>query len=269
MSGMVVSLLAMGVAGRELAAELEPHHMSVYRNFICIVLMLPLVTRAGWHTLRTIHLRRHILRNTIHFGAQWCWLFGLGALPLVEVFALEFTAPIWTALLASLFLSERLTGSRILAIALGFAGVLVLLRPGVAVVDPASFVVLAAAFGYAVAFVITKNLVGTDSALTVVWWMNVVQLPIGSLLSVNNLVVPSLALVPWVLLLGLGGLTSHYCLSRAFSFADVSVAMPFDYVRLPLVGVLAWWLYGEIPDLYLVAGAALIISGNWLNLRRG
>jgi len=268
MSGMILSLLAMGVAGRELATELAPHHASFYRNIICLVLLIPVVTRAGWSTVRTAYFPRHVARNTVHFAAQWCWLFGLGALPLTEVFALEFTAPIWTAILASIFLSERLSRSRLLAVALGFSGVLVLLRPGIAIIDPASFVVLAAALGYSVAFVITKNLVGTDSALTVVWWMNVVQLPLGAVLSFGNLVVPSQSLLPWVVLLGVGGLTSHYCLSRAFSYADATVVTPFDFVRLPLAAVVAWFLYGETLDPFLVAGAALILAGNWLNVRR-
>ena len=269
MSGMVLSLLAMGVAGRELSVELAPHHAAFYRNLICLLILLPLVLRAGREAYLTAHPWRHVARNTVHFAAQWGWLFGLGALPLTEVFAIEFTAPIWTAIMASVFLAERLTRWRLLAVVLGFAGVLVLLRPGVAIVDPASLVVLASAFGYSIAFVITKNLVGTDSALTVVWWMNVVQLPLGGLMSVNNLVVPSTELLPWLIVLGIGGLTSHYCLSRAFSHADASVVTPFDYARLPLAAVVAWWAYDEVPDPFLVLGAGLILAGNWLNLKRG
>lgn len=269
MAGMVVSLIAMGVAGRELAAELAPHHSSFYRNALCVLMLAPLVMRLPRGALRTPNLNRHVLRNTVHFGAQWCWLYGLGVLPLTEVFAIEFSAPIWTAILAGLFLGERLTASRWLAIGLGFLGILVLLRPGLAIIDPASLVVLLAALSYSVAFVITKTLVGTDSALTVVWWMNLVQLPLGAAMSIGNLVVPSADLAPWVMLLALGGLTSHYSMSRAFSYADVSAALPFDYLRLPLAALVAWWLYSETPDVFLVAGAALILAGNWVTLRRG
>jgi drug/metabolite transporter (DMT)-like permease len=269
MLGMLVSLLAMGIAGRELSAELQPHHSAFYRSLLCLLILLPLVLHAGLHTLHTRFMGRHVARNGVHFLAQWCWLFGLGALPLAEVFAIEFSSPIWTALLASLFLSERLTRSRVLAIVLGFTGILVLLRPGIAIIDPASIVVLGAALGYAVAFVFTKNLVGADSPLTVVWWMNVIQLPIGGALSIGNLVVPSQPLMPWLVLLGVSGLTSHLCLSQALKHADVTIVMPMDFLRLPLAALVAWILYAEALDPFLVLGATFILAGNWVNLKRG
>jgi drug/metabolite transporter (DMT)-like permease len=269
MIGALLSLLMMGIAGRELSAELYPQHSAFYRNAICLLLLLPVMIFTGWRASRTDHIRRHIARNTVHFMAQWCWLFGLGALPLTEVFAIEFSAPIWTALLASMFLSERLTRPRLLAIALGFLGILILLRPGIAIVDPASGVVLLAAFGYAISFVITKNLVGIDSPLTIVWWMNVVQLPIGGLLSIGNFIVPSAALWPWVAALGVCGLSSHYCLSQALKHADATVVIPLDFLRLPLAALLAWLLYAEALDPFLAVGALFILAGNWVNLRRG
>lgn len=269
MVGTLLSLLSVGLAGRELSAEVEPHHAAFYRNAICLLILLPIVARSGFQSVRTPHLGRHVLRNTVHFFAQWCWLFGLGVLPLAEVFAIEFTSPIWTALLASLFLSERLTRWRISAIALGFAGILVLLRPGLSIIDPASFVVLASALGYAIAYVITKNLVGEDSPITVVWWMNIVQLPIGFALAGGHIILPSFGLMPWVVVIGVAGLTSHYCLSQALRCADATVVIPFDFLRLPLAAGIAWVAYGEVPDYFLVLGAALILAGNWINVRRG
>ncbi|MEM7250379.1 MAG: DMT family transporter [Pseudomonadota bacterium] len=269
MSGALVSFLAMGVAGRELSVELAPHHMAFYRNAICLLILAPIVYFSAGQIWRTAHLTRHAIRNAVHFFAQWCWLFGVGVLPLAEVFAIEFTVPLWTAILAAIFLRERLTGWRLVAIGLGFIGVLVLLRPGVAIVDPASFVVLAAAIGYSIAYVLTKHLVGTDSALTVVWWMNVVQLIIGGALSIGNLVWPSVSLWPWVLLIGLVGLSSHYCVSRALAYADATVVVPLDFLRLPLGAAVGFALYGEAVGVALLIGAALILAGNWINLRRG
>ena len=266
--GTLASMLTMAIAARELSGELQPHHMALYRNIICLVILLGFIVVLGPGLMRTRHLRMHVARNTVHFFAQWGWLFGLGTLPLTEVFAIEFSAPIWAALLAVLFLGERLTRIRAIAIGLGFAGILVLLRPGLAIVDPASIVVLGAAVGYGVAYVITKSLTGADSALTVVFWMNLIQLPLGAAMSVNDLVWPSPALVPWTLALGVVGFTSHYCLTQALRYADVSIVAPMDFFRLPLAALISWFVYHEALDPYLAAGGILVLLGNWINLRR-
>ena len=269
MIGALVSLLMMGLEGRELSAQVEPHHTAFYRSTLCRIILLPFVLRAGISTVHTRYVARHIIRNTVHFAATWCWLFGLALLPLAEVFALEFSSPIWTAVLASLFLGERLTRSRLLAIALGFTGVLVLLRPGVAIVHPASLVVLVAALGYAISYVVTKNLVGTDSPLTVVWWMNLVQFPLGGIPSIGNFVIPTPALWPWLAVVGIVGVTSHYCLSQALKHADATIVTPIDFLRLPLGALIAWLVYAEAIDPYLAIGGVLILAGNWVNLKRG
>ena len=260
-------MLLMAIAARELSPQLQPHHMALYRNAICLVLLAPFVIALGWQAVRTANLKVHIARNSVHFGAQWCWLFGLGALPLTEVFAVEFSAPIWAALLATLFLGERLTQARVVAIALGFLGILVLLRPGLAIIDPASVVVLGAALGYGIAYVLTKSLTGAESALAVVFWMNVIQLPIGLAVSVGDLVFPSGPYLPWLAVLGVTGLSSHYCLSQALRCADVSIVAPLDFFRLPLAAVVGWLAYNEGVDVFLILGGAFILLGNWINLR--
>lgn len=167
-AGTLTSMFSMGLAARELSAELAPHHVSVWRSAICLLLLAPIMLRFGFRPALTPKPLKHVARNTVHFGAQWCWFFGLSALPLAEVFAIEFTAPIWTALLACIFLGERLTGPRIAAILLGFAGIMIILRPGIAVIDPAALVVLCAAIGYSATYVITRSMMGSESALTVV-----------------------------------------------------------------------------------------------------
>ena len=262
-----MSMLLMAIAARELSPELQPHHMALYRNVICLLLLAPFVVALGWQSVRTANLKVHVARNTVHFAAQWCWLFGLGALPLAEVFAVEFSAPIWAAVLAAIFLGERLSRMRVFAIALGFGGILILLRPGIAIIDPASIVVLGAALGYGIAYVLTKSLTGAESPLAVVFWMNVIQLPIGVAVSMGDIPFPSDPYLPWLALLGLTGLSSHYCLSQALRFADVSVISPLDFFRLPLAVIIAWLAYDEPASAWLVLGGAFILAGNWINLR--
>jgi drug/metabolite transporter (DMT)-like permease len=267
MLGTLSSILVMGISGRELSAELAPHHSSFYRNVVCLIILVPIVSMVGWQRVRTPFFKRHIARNSVHWCAQWCWLFGLGALPLAEVFAIEFSSADLDGVVRDTVSGERLTRWRVLAILLGFTGILIILRPGIAIIDPASLVVLAGALGYATTYVITKNIMGRDSALTVVFWMNAIQLPIGGVFVASNLIIPSWEIMPWVIALGVTGLSSHYCLSQALSNADATIVMPLDFFRLPLAAVVAWFLYSEAIDPFLALGALFILAGNWTNVR--
>jgi drug/metabolite transporter (DMT)-like permease len=269
MSGALVSFLLMAVAGRELSAEISIFQVVFFRNAVCLAIVVALLSRVGWHHVRTARLGRHIARNTVHFAGQYGWLFGIASIPLAEVFAIEFTTPIWTALMASAFLGERLTSVRVVAVAFGFVGVLVILRPGLAIVHPAAFAVLGAALGYATTYIITKSLVSVDRPLTILFWMNLVQLPLGLLPSLGRWVWPSAHLLPWIAVIGVVGLSSHYCLSRALAVADATLVVPLDFLRLPLAAVVAWALYAEALDPFVFAGATIIFAGIWLNVRRG
>lgn len=209
------------------------------------------------------------MRNSLHYGASYCWFLGVISIPLAEVFAIEFTSPIWTAVLAVLFLREPLTRARIAAIALGFLGVMVILRPGMEIVHPASLAVLAAAIGYASAYVITKRLTADDSPFVILFYMNAMQLVIGIAPTLATWVTPSPHLWPWVLAVGASGLLSHYCIARAMALADATVVAPLDFLRLPLIAVLAYLIYAEGLDLFVLAGALLVVGGNMVNLFAG
>ncbi|MDX1375339.1 MAG: DMT family transporter, partial [Burkholderiales bacterium] len=269
MLATIFSFLLMGISGRELSAEIGPAQVVAFRNIICLAILAALLTYYGWRLARTAKPMRHLVRNAIHFGSQFGWFYAIAHIPIAEVFAIEFTTPIWTALLAVLFLGERLNPARVGSVVLGFTGVLVILRPGEAVIDAASLAALAAAFGYALTYAFTKDLVATDRPLTILLWMNAVQLPLGLAVTGADWVWPSAPLWPWVLVVGLVGLTSHYCLSRALAYGDATVVVPIDFLRLPLAAVVAWLMYGETVTIYVFLGAAIIFAGVWLNLRRG
>ncbi len=265
--GAVLSLIAMAVAGRELATEISIFEIMFFRNAICLGIICLLVMRYGGHLFRTRRLRLHGFRNVVHFAAQAGWYFGLINLPLSEVFAIEFTAPIWTAILAALFLAEPLTRNRTFAILLGFVGILIILRPGIEIIDPAAFVVLGAAVGFASTFVITRSMASSDKPLTILFYMNLVQLPLSFMLMAPDWVLPSGHLWPWVIVTGLAGLSSHYCFARAFALADAALVAPIDFIRLPLAAFLGYVLYQEPTSLFVILGAAVIFAGNILNVR--
>ncbi|NKB57905.1 MAG: EamA family transporter [Alphaproteobacteria bacterium] len=267
MVGAVLSLIAMAIAGRELATEISIFEIMFFRNAICLAIICLLVMRYGGHLFRTRRLRMHGFRNVVHFAAQAGWYYGLFNLPLSEVFAIEFTAPIWTAILAAMFLAEPLTRKRSVATLLGFIGILIILRPGVAIVDPAAFVVLGAAVGFAATFVITRSMASSDRPLTILFYMNLVQLPLSFVLMVPDWVMPSASAWPWIVMTGLAGLSSHYCFARAFALADAAIVAPIDFIRLPMAAFLGYFLYQEPTSLFVFLGAGVIFAGNLLNIR--
>jgi len=266
MMGALVFLCGMAISGRELSAELTAFQTSMVRSAVCLGFLVVLLAVIGFRRVRTAKIKQHVTRNAIHFTAQTSWLYGVAILPLAEVFAIEFTAPIWTAVLAMLFLKEKMTGNRLLAILLGFAGILIILRPGAAVMNPASFVVLFSALGFASTYVFTRHMTATESPLTMIFYMNLIQLPMGLAASIHGWTLPSLEMWPWVLMIGVSGLGSHFCFAHAFSHADATVVSPLDFIRLPFIAVIGYAFYQEPWDLMIILGGAVIFSGNLLNL---
>jgi drug/metabolite transporter (DMT)-like permease len=270
MIGTLLSFSTMAVAIRELSATLSIMEILSVRAAVGLLIIGALLALKPQlrHALNRRRLPLHVLRNGIHFGSQYLWSTSLLLLPLSTVFALEFTMPAWTMLMASLALGERMTPSRIGAVVLGLVGVLVILRPGIETFHPAALLVLAAALGYSVQNVATKMLTTTESTFAIVLWMNVIQLPLG-LLGADPLFAARLGLheLPALAGLGIAGLTAHYCLSNAFRAGDASLVVPLDFLRIPLIAVVGWWLYGEALDLFVFAGAAIIVGGLLWNLR--
>ena len=270
MTGALLSFCLMAVAFRKLAESLSIMEILATRNGLGLAVMVTLlILRSELRPL--VRSRRPALtlfRNTIHLGAQYLWAMSVLLLPLATVFALEFSAPAWALLLAVPVLGERLTASRVGAVVLGLIGVLVILRPGLETFRPETLLVLAAAVGFAVTMITTKKLTMTDSTFAIIFWMNMIQLPI-TLVPSDPLFVMKLSLgqLPAFAAVGVAGLASHYCLANAFRAGDASVVVPLDFLRIPLIAVIGWWLYGEALDALVFIGAGLIIVGVLWNLQ--
>lgn len=270
MTGALLSFSAMAVSIRELSRTLSILEILALRSGLGLVILVVLVLARPElrHAIATRHIWLHLMRNGVHFAAQVAWATSLTLLPLATVFALEFTMPTWTALLAALFLHERLTQSRIGAVILGFVGVLVIIRPGLESFQPAAFLVLAAAFGYGITLTTTKRLTRTESTFGIVFWMNLMQLPMN-LAGSDPFFLLKLETSNVLPIIGLGvaGLASHYFLANAFRVGEATVVVPLDFLRIPLIAIVGGWLYGERLDVFVFAGAGLIISGVLWNLR--
>jgi S-adenosylmethionine uptake transporter len=208
-------------------------------------------------------IRLHVLRNVVHFFAQYLWTIGVVLLPLASVFALEFTMPIWIAFFAFLVLKEQLTTPRILATMGGFIGVLVIVRPGVGMVDPAAGLVLIAAAGYGLSLILVKQLTREVSPGAIVVWMIIIQLPLGFLVSLTDWHPVSFTDIPWMLVAGIGALAAHYCQAQALKRLDASVVMPIDFLRVPMAAVVGYYAYAEAIDLWVFLGGGIILFSNY------
>jgi drug/metabolite transporter (DMT)-like permease len=270
MTGALLSFSAMAVSVRILAATLSVMEILALRAGFGLIVMGTLAAlRADLRaTINCRHLRLHLFRNTVHVGSSYLWAMSLLLVPLAMTFALEFTTPAWTLLLAAPVLGERLTASRIGAVVFGLLGVLVILRPGLATFQPGALLALTAAFGLAITLIATKKLTRTDSTFAILFWMMLIQLPLA-LIASEPLFVTKLAQgqVPAVIGIGASGLLSHYCLTNAFRAGDAGVVVPLDFMRIPLIAVIGWWLYGEPLDVFVFLGAGLIVTGILWNLR--
>ena len=275
MTGALASFVLLAVAIRALAAVLTVFEILALRNLggILILGIYALLSRR-----QRIGLPRpfwlHATRNLFHFAGQWAWTTGLTVLPIATVFALEFTAPAWTVVLSVLFLGERLTASRVMAVVLGFVGILVILRPGLTAFDPAGLVVLFAAMMFAVQLTTTKRLTGSNSVLNILFWMNVMQLPLylvtASITGRAPLIFPylSVASVPAVIILCVAGLSAHLCVTNAFRHGDAIVVVPIDFMRIPVISVVGVLYYGEAFDPLVMLGAVVTAAGIVWNIRQ-
>ncbi len=268
MGGAVLSFSAMAIAARQLLAHMGPFQVLFVRSVIMLAIVLLVVAQSENAVTHTRRLPLHVLRNVVHFAGQYCWVFAIGALPLATVFAIEFTMPVWTAILAALLLKEKLTRNRMTMLVLGLVGVLIILRPGFGFFHAAALVALAASLFYAGNMIATKRLAGTDSPLAILFWMSVVQTPLSLVTALPQWVAPPPADLPWMAVMGIGSYAAHYCMSRAFKLADATVVVPIDFTRLPLIAVVGAVFYAEPFDPMILIGAGIIFAGTYYSLRR-
>ena len=268
---MVCALLSfalMAISVRELLHHLETFEVLFFRSAVSLAIMIAILPRYGGRALVTRRFGLHCVRNLLHFAGQSAWVFAIGALPLATVFAIEFTMPVWTAILATFILHERLNRGRIVMLVAGLAGILVILRPGLQEVPPAALVMLAGSLAYASTMITTKQLAGHETVFAVLFYMAAIQLPLALALAIPAWVTPGLEDVPWLVMVGVTGLSAHLCLTRAFRIADATLVVPFDFLRLPLIAVVGMLFYDEPPQLPVFLGAAIIFAGTYYSIRR-
>ncbi len=270
MGGSIASFLTMTVAGRAIIPALDVFQVMEMRSVIGWFILLPLVLASGgFAAMRTKRPLQHIGRNVVHYGGQFAWLQALTMIPLAQLISIEFTTPIWGALLAVLFLGERMSARKIAAILLGLVGVLVIVRPGAATVDPGHLIMLAGAVCFGISVVMVKSLTRTDSVVAIIFWMLIIQ-SVDRARPCNRRLAHAGArdVAVDTLIVSFTGMSSHFCMARALTYAEATVVMPMDFLRLPLSALIGFLLYSEQIDIFTAIGAALILAGNLFNLQR-
>jgi drug/metabolite transporter (DMT)-like permease len=238
------------------------------RSVLGFVMLYPLIRiNGGFAAMRTSRPLQHIGRNLIHYGAQLGWFFALTLIPLGQVVSIEFTMPIWTAILAASFLGERMTFGKVAAVLLGVVGVVVIVRPATGNINPGQLIALGAAVGFGISVAMMKSLTRTERTLTIIFWMLVIQSAAGLFPSLYVWRWPTAYAWGWMAVIAFCGTFSHYCMARAMLHADAMVVLPMDFLRVPLTAMAGWLIYSERLDTLTILGAALILTGNLLNLR--
>ncbi len=267
MTGAIASFTLMAVAGREVQAEMNSFELMAWRSVIGLAIIAAILSRRGFAQVRSAVPVLHVKRNLFHFAGQNLWFYALTIVPLAQLVAIEFTNPIWVALLAPFLLGERFTARKALVAALGFAGVLVVARPGAAPLDWGHLAALGAAVGFALNTIYTRRLMAHDTVLCVLFWMTASQAVMGTLLGLpGGIPVPSAAVLPWLIVVAVTGLTAHYALTSALGHAPATVVAPMEFLRLPVVAAVGALVYAEPLLMSVFVGAAIILAANLLNV---
>jgi drug/metabolite transporter (DMT)-like permease len=270
MLGSVFAFTGMAVAARNIGTAHDSFEILMVRSAVGFGLVMAFALATGrLGEVTGGPFWGHFLRNTVHFTGQNLWFTALTMIPLAQLFALEFTSPLWVILLSPLFLGEALTRMRLLAAGLGFAGILMATRPDMSHISPGIMLALGAAICFAAVSILTKRLTRGVSVLGILFWLTLMQFFFGLICAGydGQIAWPVAATLPWLVMIGICGVVAHTSLTMALSLAPASYVAPIDFLRLPLIAVVAAVLYNEALDPWVLAGGAVIFAGIWLNVR--
>ncbi|MBE0407395.1 EamA family transporter [Psychrobacter sp. FME6] len=271
MIGALISFCLMAVGARELNGQIGIFQILFFRSIVGLLVLLPIILLSNSfskkdHFLFPKRLKLHVVRNLFHFAGQYGWFLGIGLLPLATVFAIEFTVPFWTIIISYLFLKESITVKKVAAVLLGILGVIVIVQPNTEGANYASLIVLGAAICYAFSHVSTKSLSNSESPITIIFMMCLLQAPLGLLLFIEGWTTPLDIQWLWLIIIGVTALSAHYCMTKAMQHAEVTFVVTMDMFRLPLISIIGVLLYSESFSVALVIGIILIMAGNSLNI---
>ncbi len=248
----------MNVTVRLCADYIPAPQLAFFRCFFSLIFMLPWIARYGISSLKTQRIKLYSLRSLLAAVSMLCWFTAVTMIPLAEATALSFTGPLFATAGAALILRETVGWRRWSAVAVGFIGVLIVIRPGAATLSTGAMLALASALMAAAGMLMVKSLSRTEPAPAIVAYMMIYLTPIMLVPALPVWVWPKLELLPYLIVLGIFGALAHVCLTRALAVADTSLVMPFDYLRLPVIALMAYLMFAEVPTIWTWIGGGVI-----------
>lgn len=245
---------------RLLVDDVAPLELVFFRNLFAFAFMVPWLTVSGFSALRTTNHRLYFWRSVTGLISMICWFTGIAYLPLNESTALSFTSPLFATVAAVLFLGEVVRIRRWSATVIGFVGAMIILRPGISDFQWTQGVILLSAAIAGCNAILIKQLTRTESPNAIVTYSTIYVLPFSLLIALYDWVWPPLHAWPALLALGLFATLGHQALTRAFACMDASAVTGLDFVRLPIVALIAWFVFGETPEIGTWIGAAVIVA---------
>ena len=262
MFGSTLLFGLMTVAIRLASASLHTFEIAFFRNFFGLIAALPLLVRHGPDLIRTTQLPRYLVRCVIGIGSMMCGFWAIGHLPLAQAVALSYSTPIFVTIAAVIFLGEQVRARRWAAVALGFVGVLIIVRPGSAAFTAGTLVALAAAVLSGTVSIQIKQLSRTDPADRIVLVTTLLWVPMSLLPALTVWEWPRGIVWLWVIAAGMLGTGGHMLWTRALKLGDVSALTPISFTQLPLVAIAGWLLFREPVDRWTAIGAGIIFAAN-------
>ncbi|MCZ6844952.1 MAG: DMT family transporter [Alphaproteobacteria bacterium] len=253
---------------RVVTEELHPLEASALRFLWAVPIMLPWLLRGRGTVLRTRRHGLHLATAGLTVVMTVAFFIALSQMPLAEATALNFTAPLFTTIIAALMLKERVEFVRWGATVIGFIGVLIILRPGFVDIPPVALLPMFGAFLLAWWFIAVKRLSATESTATITIYQTLWSALLLTLIAVPVWITPTWATLGYSAAMGGLGTTGIIFTSRAFSMAEASIVAPLDYVRLPFIAIVAYIAFGEVPDGLSIVGALIITASAIYIVRR-
>ncbi len=263
-----IMIVSMHTFIRRLSGEMHPFEVAFFRNLFGTPILAYLLYRYGWGLFRTDQVRVHFVRSFGHVCAMMMFFVAISITPLATANALSFTAPLFASVLAMLFLGEAFRWRRWGALAIGFAGTLVILRPGFIEIGTGPMLILAASSLWGIILVVMKALGRSDSPPTMVAYMVVFMTPMSLIPALFHWQWPTWEQLGLLALMGLIGTAGHLTLTQALRLADTAVVVPIDFFKLIWAALFGFLFFAEVPDMFTWIGGVMIFAGaTYLALR--
>lgn len=257
-----IALVTMNALARHMSTELHPFEVAFFRCFFGFLFFIPWFFRYGFEPLRTKMFGLHATRGIVNGICMLMYFMGLSLIPLAKVMALSFSSPLFATIIAFLTIGEVIRTRRITALIIGFAGTMIILRPGIIELDLGSMLILGACASWAGCLVIIKVLARTDSSITITLYSTIFLMPVSLTAAIPYWQTPNLDQLLLLAAMGIAGSLGQTALAQSFREADMTAVMPLEFLRLVWAALFGYFFFAEVPDIWVWIGGTIIFSAS-------